>query len=192
MTTRKCVSGVVSATLATIVLTGASWAEDVRPPAVGTAPAKTPSSLALPHHVTGQVVSVNKPAKLFTLKTADRSPTRTVRDRASPRRLPRLKLAMLAQSPEGDEPPSRGCPFGLYFPRPFFRSSCSISLAVHSPRSPRVTVTRTLDPTGTSWVERSGGYSTAPRHGIFTRSLLDRDSLPVHRDLHGGALAADV
>jgi hypothetical protein len=31
----------------------------------------TPSSLALPHHVTGQVVSVNKPAKLFTLKTAD-------------------------------------------------------------------------------------------------------------------------
>ena len=71
MTTRKCVSGVVSATLATIVLTSASWAEDVRPPAVGTAPAKTPSSLALPHHVTGQVVSVNKPAKLFTLKTAD-------------------------------------------------------------------------------------------------------------------------
>jgi len=63
MTTRKCVSGVVSATLATIVLTGASWAEDVRPPAVGTAPAKSPSSLALPHHVTGQVVSVNKPAK---------------------------------------------------------------------------------------------------------------------------------
>ena len=71
MTTRRCVSGVVSATLATIVLTGASWAEDVRPPAVGTAPAKTPSSLALPHHVTGQVLSVNKPAKLFTLKTAD-------------------------------------------------------------------------------------------------------------------------
>ena len=34
MTTRRCVSGVVSATLATIVLTGASWAEDVRPPAV--------------------------------------------------------------------------------------------------------------------------------------------------------------
>ena len=49
-----------------------------------------------------------------------------------------------------------------------------------------------VDPTGTSWVERSGGYSTAPRHGIFTRSLLDRDSFPVHRDLHGGALAADV
>jgi len=72
MTTRKkCVSGVVSATLATIVLTGTSWAEDVQPPAVGAAPAKTPSSLALPHHVTGQVVSVNKPAKLFTLKTAD-------------------------------------------------------------------------------------------------------------------------
>ena len=71
MPTMKCVSGVVSATLATIVLTGASWSEDVRPPAVGTAPAKTPSSLALPHHVTGQVVSVNKPAKLFTLKTAD-------------------------------------------------------------------------------------------------------------------------
>ena len=71
MTTRKCISGVVSATLATIVLTGAAWAEDIRPPAVGAAPAKTPSSLALPHHVTGQIMSVNKPAKLFTLKTAD-------------------------------------------------------------------------------------------------------------------------
>lgn len=71
MTSRKCVSRVVSAILATIVLMGTSWAEDVRPPAGGAAPAKTPSSLALPHHVTGQVLSVNKPAKLFTLKTAD-------------------------------------------------------------------------------------------------------------------------
>ena len=83
MTTRKCVSGVVSATLATIVLTGASWAEDVRPPAVGTAPAKSPSSLALPHHVTGQVVSVNKPAKLFTLKTTDGATTLLTADGAT-------------------------------------------------------------------------------------------------------------
>ena len=69
MNIKKCVSGVASATLATIILVGPSWAEDARPS--GPAPAKAPSSPALPHHVTGEIVSVNKSAKLFTLKTSE-------------------------------------------------------------------------------------------------------------------------
>jgi hypothetical protein len=69
MNIKKCVSGVASATLATLILVGPSWAEDARPP--GPAPAKAPGSPALPHHVTGEIVSVNKSAKLFTLKTSE-------------------------------------------------------------------------------------------------------------------------
>jgi hypothetical protein len=34
--------------------------------------------------------------------------------------------------------------------------------------------------------------ATPQHHQIFTRFLLDRASLSVHRDLHGGPLAADV
>jgi hypothetical protein len=37
-----------------------------------------------------------------------------------------------------------------------------------------------------------GGVATPQHHGIFTRFLLDGGSLTVHRDLHGGPLAADV
>ena len=69
MGTKTCVSGAASTTLATIILMGPCWAEDARPS--GTAPAMAPSSLALPHHVTGEIVSVNKPAKQFTLKSSE-------------------------------------------------------------------------------------------------------------------------
>lgn len=69
MNIKKCVSGVASATLAMLILVGSSWAEGARPS--GPAPAKAPSSPALPHHVTGEIVSVDKSAKLFTLKTSE-------------------------------------------------------------------------------------------------------------------------
>lgn len=68
MDTNKRVSGVASATLATIILMGPYWAEDAR--LSGTAPAMAPSSIALPHHGTGEIVSVNKPANLCALKTS--------------------------------------------------------------------------------------------------------------------------
>ena len=55
MNIKKCVSGVASATLATLILVGPSWAEDARPS--GPAPAKAPSSPAVPHHVTCPLTS---------------------------------------------------------------------------------------------------------------------------------------
>ena len=69
--TRKCMAGLTSAALATLDLLGPAWAAEEIRPSGQAAPAKAPSFLALPHHVTGQVLSVNKPAKMFTLKTAD-------------------------------------------------------------------------------------------------------------------------
>ena len=71
MNTRKCMAGLTSAILATLGLLGLAWAAEETRPSGQAAPAKAPSVLALPHHVTGQVLSVNKPAKMFTLKTAE-------------------------------------------------------------------------------------------------------------------------
>jgi hypothetical protein len=68
-------AGLTSAALATLGLLGPAWAAEEIRPSGQAAPAKAPSSFALPHHVAGQVLSVNKPAKMFTLmftlKTAD-------------------------------------------------------------------------------------------------------------------------
>ena len=64
-------AGLTSAAFATLGLLGPAWAAEETRPSGQAAPAKTPSSFALPHHVTGQVLSVNKPAKMFTLKTAE-------------------------------------------------------------------------------------------------------------------------
>jgi hypothetical protein len=69
--TRKCVAGMSFAALATLGLLGPAWGAEMSQPSGQAAPAKAPSSFALPHHATGQIISVNKPAKMFTLKTAD-------------------------------------------------------------------------------------------------------------------------
>lgn len=75
MNPMKSTSGVAALALASLVTVGPAFAAETTPPntpkETAAPPAKKPSSLALPHHVTGSVMSVNKNAQMFTLKTAD-------------------------------------------------------------------------------------------------------------------------
>ena len=75
MNPMKSTSGVAALALASLVTVGAAFAAETMPPnttrETAAPPAKKPSSLALPHHVTGSVMSVNRNAQMFTLKAAD-------------------------------------------------------------------------------------------------------------------------
>jgi len=67
-------TGIAALALASLVMVGPSFAAESTAPNTTretAAPAKKPSSLALPHHVTGSVMSVNRNAQMFTLKAAD-------------------------------------------------------------------------------------------------------------------------
>jgi hypothetical protein len=71
----KIKTGLAIGTLATFALMSPSFAIEPGPPpktAKETAPpAKKPSRFVLPHHVTGNVVAVNRSAQTFTVKGAD-------------------------------------------------------------------------------------------------------------------------
>ena len=65
-------TGLAIGTLAILALMSPSFAVEPGPssPREMAPPAKKPSALTLPHHATGDVVSVNKRAQSFTLKTS--------------------------------------------------------------------------------------------------------------------------
>jgi hypothetical protein len=74
MNPMKPPSGIAALALASLVIVGPSFAAEPTAPNTTretAAPAKKPSSFALPHHVTGSVMSVNRNAQMFTLKAAD-------------------------------------------------------------------------------------------------------------------------
>jgi hypothetical protein len=63
----KAKTGFAIGALASLALTSPSFAVDpIRP----NPPASKPSAVAVPHDVTGNVISVNKNAQSFTLKTS--------------------------------------------------------------------------------------------------------------------------
>jgi hypothetical protein len=68
----KAKTGLAIGVLASLALTSPSFAVDpIRPSPRETAPpASKPSAVAVPHDVTGNVISVNKNAQSFTLKTS--------------------------------------------------------------------------------------------------------------------------
>jgi hypothetical protein len=70
----KTSRGLAIGALLTLALVSPSFAVEPGLPSAAkdtTAPVKKPSTFALPHRVTGEVVSVNKRAHAFTLKTLD-------------------------------------------------------------------------------------------------------------------------
>jgi len=68
----KPTTGIVALALVSLVTTGSGLAAESTAPNT-TSETKKPSSLALPHHVTRSVISVNRNAQMFTLKAADGS-----------------------------------------------------------------------------------------------------------------------
>jgi hypothetical protein len=71
----KTKAGFVFGALVTLALTSPSFAVEPGPTSTRemAPPAKKPSTFSLPHHATGDVVSVNKRAQTFTLKTSSGS-----------------------------------------------------------------------------------------------------------------------
>src|SRR6266568_4273731 len=69
----KTKTGFVVGTLATLALVSPSFAVEPGPTSTReiAPPVNKPSVFAVPRHTTGDVVSVNKRAQLFTLKTTD-------------------------------------------------------------------------------------------------------------------------
>lgn len=86
------ISGLAALALTSLVVVGSpSFAAESTTPNTTretAAPAKKPSSFALPHHVTGNVMSVNRNAQMFTLKAVDGA---TLTLTADPAVAPQLK-----------------------------------------------------------------------------------------------------
>ena len=90
----KPLSGMAAVALASLVMAGPSFAAESTAPNTTretAAPAKKPSRFALPHHVIGDVMSVNRNAQMFTLKAADGTTLTLTADPAVASQLKALK-----------------------------------------------------------------------------------------------------
>ena len=91
----KRASALFAAAAATLLLSGAAVAKDQTgtstAPTTSTTPAEKPGMLAMPHHVTGTVMSVDKNANSFVVKDTKAKEMTLVADNDTAADLSRLK-----------------------------------------------------------------------------------------------------